>query len=131
MRLHLLAQASELIEGSKSVLDTHGFPTWVAVSLLVFVCLCSVVLGRWFLDVQRHEITDLTASLEKQTRSLHLLTISILNLQEQLLTHDLTSRGLHPSLGEDHSERDSSAYPVYLSAIKSLEDLRRQIEDQE
>lgn len=43
-------------------------------------------------------------------------------LQMQLLTHDLTVRGLNPSAGGDLNERDSRAFAIYndiMTAVKA------------
>jgi len=92
-----------------------------------------IVLARWYLVFQTKEIRNLVEACEamqkRQSRKSEMLTIAVLNLQEQLLTHDLTVRGINPAAGEDFETRDSKALPVYESLKKGMEELRDNIKD--
>lgn len=105
----LVAQQTELIKD-------HGFAVYVAVILLGGLVALSGWLVKWF--AQEH-----TRALKSHTNAVNLQTISIMKLQQQLLTHDLTVRGLNPTTGGSPEERDARAYSIYKEIQSQMESL--------
>lgn len=81
------------------------------------------VIIRWMLNR-----FDSTLDQIVQTQRIH--TVTILNLQQQILIHDLTVSGLNPATGADFDERDSKAFTRYAAIQEGMEDLKKMIQEQ-
>ena len=105
---------------STELITQHGFPTYVAVVLLIGFIAAFGFLFRWFFNTQ-------TKSIDSLTNAVKLLVISNTNLQKQLLAHDLTVSGLNPSTGKTPEDRDSKAYAKYRDIEKGINELIEEV----
>ena len=87
------------------------------------------VLGVAFILVLRWMISHLSTSLREVERAIHVNTLTLLSVQSQLLTHDLTVTGLNPSTGATSEIRDSKALAKYTELQKTIEIIHKAVEE--
>lgn len=84
---------------------------------------------RWLLTKFDEAQAATTRAIERMTQSIvgtaNIQAVALLNLQSQLMLHDLTVSGLNPSAGGDVDERSNKAFKKYTEILQHLEDMKR------
>jgi len=87
----------------------------------------SAVLFAAFAMVLRHLLTTFSKQQRAQTHAIESLTATVIGLQEMLLQHDATVRGINPSVGEDAEERAKEATAHYKALLRLMKEQRRAV----
>ncbi len=101
-------------------LEMLGSILAVITAIVVPVMGTNVYMVKWIMN----SFLKRMRAMEKQQS---ITTMALVNLQQQLLAHDLTIVGLNPSAGADFEERDSKALMKYQDIQRGFNELKNTI----
>lgn len=81
------------------------------------------VLGLGMLILLRYVAREHIKAMDRQTKTLSMVTASVIAMEERLMIHDAQVRGINPSAGEDVDERAALAVKTLNSQRRHLRDL--------
>lgn len=102
-----------------SLYETYG------VGILPLVLLAVIL--RWLQKNQDQYVQNMAGLVKSVRQNSRVLA----TMEQMLLTHDLTVRGLNPDAGGDLEERTNRAYLVYKQIDDKLSQLLNRLDDPE